>query len=231
MALRKLPIDPQEAGRWTKVERERRGLSASELASRINGLALVVNDPTVVSQQVVSKFEQGNNKRLPSWTRFIDAAFEASDSETKNDPHLTMALMDASVNIKLLPTWAGMGAGGTGDDDPGLVSFSRDLVERELRADPQYLLAMQAEGNSMEPDFRGGDQILVDTRRTSLAQPGAFCIFEDDGHVIKYLERIPGSDPPTVRVISLNTIYEPRERLLQDIRLIGRVIWFGRRVQ
>lgn len=227
-----LPEDPGEAGRWTKAERERRGISAAELANRINGLARFNADPTTVSQQVVSKFEQGGNKRLPPWTRFIVAAFEDSDSETKEDPHLHMGLDDRAVEIQRLPTWVGLGAGGTGEGDPGTVSFSRDLVERELRADPEFLLAVEAEGNSMEPDYQGGDQILVDTRRKSLANPGAFCLWDGDGHIIKYLEKIPDSDPPKVKVISKNAdLYDPKERLLDDISIVGRVVWFGRRVQ
>jgi phage repressor protein C with HTH and peptisase S24 domain len=226
-----LPDDPQKAGAWTKAERERRALSSAELANRINGLAQEAGDTTRVSQQVVSKFEQAKNKRLPPWTRYISDALDSNDAETKEDIHLHMALIDASVGIRLLPTWVGLGIGGTGDDDPGVVSFSRDLIERELRADPASLLAMVAEGNSMEPDFRGGDQILVDTRRKSLAQPGAFCLWDGDGHVIKFLEKVPDSDPAKVRVVALNSIYQPHERLLEEINLVGRVVWFGRRVQ
>ena len=226
-----LPNDPAEAGNWTKREREKRGISAAELAARITGLANEQGDPTSVSQQVVSKFEQGRNKRLPSWARFIDAALEASDGETKHDAYLDTGLDDDTVAITLLPTFAGLGGGGTGEGDPGVVRFSRDLVERELRAVPDQLLAMVAEGNSMEPDFLGGDQILVDTRRTSLAQPGAFCLWDGDGHVIKYLEKVHESDPPRVRVISRNGMYEPHERLVEEINLIGRVVWFGRRIQ
>lgn len=226
-----LPDDSGDAGRWTKVQREKRGISAEELARRINGLALKDGDPTSVSQQVVSKFEQGGAKRASAWHRFIVPALLSNDAETKEDKHLTMALADDSVQVKQLPTWVGLGTGGTGDDDPGQVSFSRDLVERELRAPPEALLAMVAEGNSMEPDFRGGDQILVDTRRKTLAQPGAFCLWDGDGHVIKFLEKVPDSDPPMVRVVSANGIYEPRERLLEEINLVGRVVWYGRRVQ
>jgi phage repressor protein C with HTH and peptisase S24 domain len=226
-----LPDDPGEAGRWTKRERERRAISAAELARRINGFALEAGDPTNVSQQVVSKFEQGQNKRFPAWTRFVDAALSVSDSETKEDKYLHLGVEDVSVEIPRLPTWAGLGSGGTGDDDPGKLSFSRDLVERELRADPSSLLAMVAEGNSMEPEFFGGDVILVDTRRKTLAQPGAFCLWDGDGHVIKFLEKVPDTDPPKVRVLSRNSIYEPRERLIEDITLVGKVIWFGRRVQ
>lgn len=224
----RLPHDAGEAGHWTKAQREERGLSAAALADRINGLA---RDPTTVSQQVVSKFEQGKTKRMPAWVRFIPEVFEAFDGESSEDPYLSFAKVDNSVGIRLLPTFAGMGGAGLDDDsDAGVVSFSRDLIENELRAPADALLAMVAEGNSMEPDFRGGDQILVDTRRKSLAQPGAFCLWDGDGYVIKFLERISDSDPAKVRVISANGLYQPTERLLDEINLIGRVVWFGRRV-
>lgn len=226
-----LPVDPGEAGLWVKAQRLKRTMSAQELADRVTGLAREAGDPTELSQQTLSKFETGRGKRMPAWTRFLPSALQASDSETREDPHLHMGLQDASVDIERLPTWAGVGSGGTGDDDPGRVSFSRDLIERELRADPQHLLAMVAEGNSMEPEFFGGDVILVDRRRRSLAQPGAFCLWDGDGHVIKYLERVPGSDPQSVRVLSRNNLYKPYVRMLDEISVIGRVIWFGRRVQ
>lgn len=228
----KLPDTPEKAGLWMKAQREKRGWSGEDLAARISGLSAAEGDPTKLTQQALSKFEQGQAKRWSAWHRFIVPALEASDEETKEDPKIILAVQDDSVQVKLLPTWAGLGVGGTGDDDPGLVSFSRDLIERDLRADPDHLLAMVAEGNSMEPEFRGGDQILVDTRRKSLAQPGAFCIWDGDGHVVKYLEKVPGSDPARVRVVSANTsLYEPHERLLEEIHVIGRVVWYGRRVQ
>lgn len=229
--MMKEPSDPGAAGLWVKTSREARGWSAAELARRVNGIAQEAGDPTTVSQQVISKFEQGNTKKKPAWVRYIAKAFDAGDNETTFDPYLSTGLADNSVAIKLLPTFVGLGSGGTGEGDEGVVSFSRDLIERELRAPAASLLAMVAEGNSMEPDFRGGDQILVDTRRKALAQPGAFCLWDGDGHVIKYLEKVPDSEPTRVRVVSANGLYEPRERLLDEINLVGRVVWFGRRVQ
>ena len=100
-----LPDDAGKAGLWAKREREKRGLSASDVAERINGLAREGGDPTRVSQQVLSKFEQGKGKRMPAWTRYIVPALEANDSETKEDVHLHLGATDASVDIQLLPTW------------------------------------------------------------------------------------------------------------------------------
>lgn len=227
----RIPDDPGEAGLWAKAQREARGLSARDLADRINGLMREAGDPFILSQQNLSKFEQGKTKRTPSWTRYISMALAGFDEQTHEDPHLSMAPTDNSVSIKLLPTFAGMGGGGLDDDnDFGFISFSRDLVLNELRAPPDALLAMVVEGNSMEPHFCGGDQILVDTRRLSLAQPGAFCLWDGDGYVVKFIEKVTGSDPARVRVISANSLYEAKERLADEINLIGRVIWFGRRV-
>lgn len=227
----RLPDDPSKAGRWTKGQREARGLSAQALADIINGIAREQGDPTVLSQQNLSKFEKGEAKRLSAWTRYIVPALQSLDNRTDEDPHLSMADTDSTVSIRKLPNFVGMGGGGSDDGEVGVVAFSRDLIERELRAPAEFLFAMVAEGNSMEPDFKGGDQILVDTRRTSLSQPGAFCLWDGDGHVIKFVEKVPGTDPPKVRVVSANFLYEPHERLMEEINVIGRVIWFGRRVQ
>lgn len=221
-----------EVGDWTRKERERRSWSLGELAHRLSGL---YQERTglgrVFKYQTVQQLERAALKTVPEWAPFLEDVFRASDDETKEDPYLSTGKTDRSVDIRYLPTFVGLGAGGTGEGDEGRIAFSRDLIENELRAPPDALLAMVAEGNSMMPDFQGGDQILVDTRRKSLAQPGAFCIWDGDGHVVKFLERIPDSDPPKVRVISANSIYEARERLLEEINLVGRVVWFGRRVQ
>lgn len=222
---------PLSVGPQIKIERERRKWSQAELAQRITGLLYAEGSERQVKQQSVDQLEKAKMKSVPDWVRFAYKAFEEGDGESRAAPDRPDAPDDETVPIKRLPTWVGLGNGGTGDDDEQVVRFSRDLVMRELQADPEKLLAMIAEGNSMEPAFLGGDQILVDTRRLSLAQPGAFCLWDGDGHVIKYLERIPGSDPAKVRVIAANGLYDAHERLIDDIRIIGRVVWFGRRVQ
>jgi phage repressor protein C with HTH and peptisase S24 domain len=226
--VKQFPTDALSAAQWLKAERAIRNWSTTEVAKQARGLAIEAGEQIALTQQSISNFEQGTAKRIPAWLRYVREAFENSEDQVEADLSIKH---DDGIMIRRLPTFVGLGSGGTGDGDEGRISFSRDLIENELRAPPDKLLAMVAEGNSMEPEFRGGDQILVDTRRRSLAQPGAFCLWDGDGHVIKYLERVPDSEPVRVRVVSANDIYEPRERLLDEIGLIGRVIWFGRRIQ
>jgi phage repressor protein C with HTH and peptisase S24 domain len=82
----------------------------------------------------------------------------------------------------------------------------------------------------MMPDFMSGDQMLVNTAKRSIAQPGAFCLWDGDGYVVKYIEKVAGSDPPKVRVMSGNPRYTPSERMVDEIEIMGRVVWFGRRI-
>lgn len=160
----------------------------------------------------------------------LKAAFPAFDWTTPEPDQLENRHEDEVVHIELLPTFAGMGGGGTGEGDAGTVAFSRTLIEGDLRAPADALLAVVAEGNSMEPEFFSGDQILIDRRRRSLASPGAFCLWDSDGYVIKFLERIQGSDPPKVRIVSARSdLYPPVERLVEECDIRGRVVWFGRR--
>ncbi len=221
------PDDPGAAGHWMRAERTRRDMTATELAKRLSEMASRQGTVTKVSQQVVSRFEIGDTKRKPHWVRYAAPVFQAFDRGGYPNEDSTT---DAGVLIRTLPTHVGLGGGGTGDGNDNWLAFSRHLIQVELRIPPRHLLAMVAEGNSMEPDFRGGDLILVDTRRTALAQPGAFCLWDGDGHVIKYIEKVPGTDPVKVRLISANGIYEPAERLADEIGLIGRVVWYARRV-
>lgn len=66
--------------------------------------------------------------------------------------------------VEVLPSYGGMGGGGTGEGDKEQALIPRHLVEDELRARPADLLLIEARGESMMPDFQNGDQILIDRR-------------------------------------------------------------------
>lgn len=225
------PVDDvAEAKRWLRQERERRGWSTIELANRARGFAAEEGEALKLTQQSISHFEQpGGAKRKPSWLRYVKKAFDASDLETAEDPHLSTGRSDNSVFIERLPTHAGAGGGGTGEGDRQLRAFSADLV-RELGAEPGELLLIEIEGDSMAPEFLTGDQMLVNVRKKAVSQPGAFCLWDGDGYVVKYLEKVAGSEPPKVKVISGNSRYSSFEALAEEIKIMGRVVWFGRRV-
>lgn len=221
--------DAAAQGRWVREQRERHGWSAEDLARRARAFAIEEGVTIKLTQQSISLFEKGESKRTPLWLRYVRKAFDAGERETKEDPNLGAGSADDHVLIERLPSFAGLGGGGTGEGDRELRAFSGNLV-RELGVRPDDLLLIEVEGDSMAPEFLSGDQMLVDKRRVSIAQPGAFCLWDGDGYVVKYLEKVPGTEPPKVRVMSGNQRYSSLERLAEEIMVMGRIVWFGRRV-
>ncbi len=133
------------------------------------------------------------------------------------------------VPIDVLPTYAGAGGGGTGDGDQETALVARALIVEILRGKPGDFLIINIRGDSMEPDFHHGDQLLVDRRDTSPAQPGPFAIWDGDWgeYVVKNVERVAGGE---VRVFSSNAKYSPKLVDAEETRIIGRPVWFGRRL-
>ncbi len=55
-------------------------------------------------------------------------------------------------------------------------------------------------------------------------------VWDGMGLVFKRVEHIPDSDPPKVIIKSVNPEYQDYERLAEEVNVIGRVVWAGRRL-
>ena len=133
------------------------------------------------------------------------------------------------VEVEVLPTYAGMGGGGSGDGDRRKALISARLVRDELRARASDLLLVPVRGDSMEPDFRNGDEILIDRRSRDTSQPGAFALWDDDGYVVKLVERLPARRG-WLRIFSANPRYSDYEIEEKEATIMGRPVWFARRL-
>jgi Peptidase S24-like len=148
----------------------------------------------------------------------------------ERDADLPAAYNNADyLPVDVLPSYAGMGGGGTGDGDHGQALVSRRLIEDELRADPSDMLLIEARGQSMEPDFMHGDQILIDKRDCNPVQPGSFALWDGDGYVVKLVERVPAS-LGRYRVFSASPRFSAYEVDADQVKIMGRPVWFGRRL-
>ena len=50
------------------------------------------------------------------------------------------------------------------------------------------------------------------------------------GLVAKQLEPVPNTEPARVLIRSANARYQDYERTVDEVSIIGRVVWFARRV-
>lgn len=133
------------------------------------------------------------------------------------------------VGISMLPSYAGAGGGGTGEGDHELAPLPRRLIVDQLRGQPSDFILLDVRGDSMEPDFHHGDQILIDKRDRDPRQPGAFALWDDDGYVVKLVERIP-QKRGWYRIFSSNPRYSSYEIEENEATIMGRPVWFARRL-
>ena len=50
------------------------------------------------------------------------------------------------------------------------------------------------------------------------------------GVVVKRLEHVMGTEPPRLRISSDNDRHQSYERTLDEVNIIGRVVWVARRL-
>jgi phage repressor protein C with HTH and peptisase S24 domain len=215
-------IPAMSVGEKIKEARKERGMTQSDLGAAIG-----------VGQSVISDMEAGKLKNWPLHSSKIirvlgkpRAYFDPDDQYLADEPQSPTDPALSYVTIEVLPTFAGMGGGGTGDGDVRLAMLPRQLVEDELRAKASDLLMIDLRGNSMEPMFYHGDQVLIDKRDCNPVQPGAFALWDGDGYVVKNVER-QGSK---YRVFSTNPIYSDRLAAPDEVQIMGRPVWYARRL-
>jgi phage repressor protein C with HTH and peptisase S24 domain len=102
-------------------------------------------------------------------------------------------------------------------------------VEDVFRGRPSDFVVVRTRGDSMEPDFFQDDELLCDRRDTNPVQPGPFAIWDadDEAYVVKNVEKLRGG---MMRVFSSNPKYTPVEVDREETRIIGRPVWFARRL-
>ena len=102
------------------------------------------------------------------------------------------------------------------------------MVRHEGDADPKTLRILRVRGDSMEPEMREGDRLLVDTARRRPATGELFVLFDGTGLVVKRVEMVPGDE--RLRLLSANPAYGPYTALGEEVHVVGKVVWVLRRM-
>jgi transcriptional regulator with XRE-family HTH domain len=103
--------------------------------------------------------------------------------------------------------------------------FKNNWIKEKLATTAQNLRAINVVGDSMTPTLQNGDVILININQTMPNPPGLFVLFDGLGLHAKRLEQI-GKDK--IRVMSDNAQYQAYEMDVQEINIIGKIVWLGR---
>jgi len=80
----------------------------------------------------------------------------------------------------------------------------------------------------MAPVLEHGDIVMVDCAQTRPSPPGIFIVDDGIGLVAKRVDLIPNTTPQMLRLTSENNLYTNYQRRIDEVQIIGRVVWFAR---
>lgn len=203
---------------------------AEQAGVSLSRLSAMIGRNSSYLQQFIRK---GSPKKLEeSDRRTLAEFFGVSESELggieEKSYKLPSALRDedfVAVPRLAIAVSAGPGQFAGGEAPFDNFGFSGRWL-RDNGLDPKMLSAVTVEGDSMEPLLRHGDEVLVD--RT----PGPW---RDGIHVVRVgetlsVKRLARSGQDRVSLLSQNLAYPPVELPLDEVDVIGRVVWKSGRV-
>ncbi len=122
---------------------------------------------------------------------------------------------------------AGGGAFVLTEDMQEDYAFRRDWLRR-VSTSIDNLVLMMVRGASMEPTILPNDIVLIDKGRKRIYEGLIYALGLGETIVIKRLALLPRG---RALIYSDNrTEFQPEEALLNDVRVIGQIIWFGRQL-
>jgi phage repressor protein C with HTH and peptisase S24 domain len=133
-----------------------------------------------------------------------------------------------AISPLLMQGFLGKGGYNPAEQREGPYYFRKSWLRDRLQVNADDLRIVFVRGDDMEPTLCNNDIVLIDTGKKSPTPPGLFVIYDGIGTVVKRLEFITGSLPPSLRVISDNPTYPPVERTVDETHILGRVVWFAR---
>lgn len=109
------------------------------------------------------------------------------------------------------------------------LAFPPDYLARITKARTADLAIIGVKGDSMSPTIGDDDVVMIDTSKRDLSFDGLFVI--KDGGAALLVKRIGrGTRSGHVMLISDSPTYPNTERAVEDIEVVGKVVWYGRKV-
>lgn len=120
---------------------------------------------------------------------------------------------------------AGGGSFESADDIEGYYAFHNAWLR--TKGVPDKMVVMDVFGNSMEPELKDGDSVLIDESQKDIIAGAIFAVGVEDTIMVKRLEKQPG----TLVLRSDNMDYVPvylKGDEINNVRIIGKVVWVCR---
>lgn len=151
---------------------------------------------------------------------------EVIDAGRTGAPGQAVLIVADLVPIYNVEASAGHGALVDGEMIVDQLSFPPGYLRRITSANARDLAIISVKGRSMEPTLADDDIVMVDMSKRDLSFDGLFVL--RDGGASLLVKRIGrGRRRGSVVLISDNPTFHPVERDVEDIEVVGKVVWKG----
>lgn len=205
-----------------------KGWSAADLAretglshSTINRPLTVKNWPHRISRATIQKVHEASRIDPTDFLDASDRPFVVPNGDPTPEGSSLVPVYDVEAS-------AGHGAIVDAEDHVSNLAFSTQYLREMTSAKGKQLAVVRVKGDSMSPTIQDDDMVMVDTTKTSLDYDGLFVLRIGEAFHIKRIGR--GARKATVTVISDNSLYPPVDTERAEIEVVGKVIWYGRKV-
>jgi phage repressor protein C with HTH and peptisase S24 domain len=206
------------------------GLSQSELARRV-GLAQSSIHALINRNKVGSKHIHVIARELHTTPAYLSG--ETDDPEAGYVPAPTAEQIAQHLGMRLIPEIGldfalGGGAFVDGHVETSMVPFRSDWLDRLTRYGPSDVFLTRGDGDSMMPTILDEDDVLVNRADNLITrQDRIWALAYGDLATIKRVRRTAQG---SFLLMSDNTAVSPIEATEEEIHVVGRVIWIGRRM-
>jgi phage repressor protein C with HTH and peptisase S24 domain len=153
--------------------------------------------------------------------------------ETGSGPtFIKKSVSDDSIFKNIPKVKARLSAGGgsfeVGSEVEGYYAFRKDWLT--TKGNQNKMVLMDIFGNSMEPEIKDGDTILIDESQKDILAGAIYAVGIDDTIMVKRLEKHPNK----LVLLSDNKDYAPiylQSSDINSVRIIGKVIWVSRELR
>lgn len=239
------PLETVEgAADYIRRKREKLGLTLPELAVLASDIWQGLPGGKPIAWQSIQQLEKGEPKKVPAWfahvRRALDEADGAAATKRRNaewrarqageTPDQPENVPDEIEMIREIDIRYGMGPGAIVGHhaETGSVPFNRNFRRTLTTAPVDALYMARGDGDSMMPTLINDDQVLIDTSQNRITQSDkiwALSIGE-----VGLIKRVQVNPKGGYKLLSDNPLVPAQDVDKEDLLVVGRVVWVGRRL-
>ena len=215
-----------------KIARRNKGLTQVQLSQKMQELGRKVSPQQISSWERGDYFPSHRNLSAISEILGVDPVTHSIVQSLSSVGRGEDATENLANEFSMVVKKKGAISAGPGltptDQVDFQLAFRNDWLEKY--GGVNQLVALEVEGDSMAPELKEKDVVLINKNIKEVSLGGGIYAIKWKGNIlVKRLQVNPQAG--TVLIKSDNPSYETLETNLDDIEIEGKIIWFGREIR